>query len=78
MSRMDVERMAEDYALRTFLSAQGDTNYDELMEALNNNEVPDDIVIWEPFAGYSCDLLMFFIEGLRNEYLTFADKVRGS
>lgn len=73
MINMETNRMAENYALGFFLSEIGNVTYDELMEAFSDNKVPDDVVIWEPFEDYSCDSLIYFIEGLRNDFLKFAD-----
>lgn len=77
MDMMNINRLAENYALGFFLSEQGEVSYDELMEALSDNKVPDEVTIWQPFEDYSCDSLIYFIEGLRNDFLKFADSMRG-
>ena len=77
MSRMDVERMAENYALATFLTDWDELNYDEIMESFSMNVVPDGVIIWQPFEGFSCDSLMYFIQNTRDDYLNFADRLTG-
>jgi hypothetical protein len=77
MEQMDIERMAENFALSTYLTEWDELTYDEIMEDLNNDELPDLAVVWQPFEDYSPSDLMSFIEILRNDFLVFADKVRG-
>lgn len=77
VNKADINRMAENYAMGFFLSEQGEVTYDELMEALDKNELPDDVTVWQPFEDYSCDSLIYFIEALRDDYLNFADRLGG-
>ena len=77
MERMEIERMAENYALGTFLTEWDNLTYDEIMESLDRDEVPDLVHIWLPFENYSCAELMDYIENLRNDYLNFADRLTG-
>ena len=75
MERIEINRMAENYALATFLTDWEDITYDEIMEAFSEDEIPDTVTIWQPFEGYSCSDLMGFIENLRDDYLNFADRL---
>lgn len=76
MDNMDIERSAENYALATYLS-EYESGYDEIMEAFTKNVIPDDVTIWLPFESFEPDELAEYIEMLRNDFLTFADQVRG-
>ena len=75
MHKMDVNRMAENYALATFLSDWDELNYDEVMDAFSKDDLPDDVIIWQPFEGYSLENLMLFIENTRDDYMNFADRL---
>jgi hypothetical protein len=77
MERMEIERMAENYALGTFLTEWGELTYDEIMGSLDRDEIPEQVDIWQPFEWYSCENLIQFIENLRNDYLNFADRLIG-
>jgi hypothetical protein len=77
MDAMTIERMAENYALATYLTEFDDSSYDEIMEAFAENVIPDDVIIWLPFESFELDELREFIEITRNDFLTFADNVRG-
>lgn len=77
MERMEIERMAENYALGTFLTEWDNLTYGEIMKSLDRDEVPDLVHIWLPFENYSCAELRDYIENLRNDYLNFADSLTG-
>lgn len=77
MERIEIERMAENYALGTFLTEWDELSYDEIMEALDRDEIPEEVSVWLPFEGYDCADLMEFIENLRNDYINFADRLTG-
>ena len=74
---MEIERMAENYALGTFLTEWDKLTYDEIMDSFARDEIPAQVDIWQPFEGYSCENLIEFIENLRNEYLNFSDRILG-
>ena len=75
MELMEIERMAENYALGTFLTEWDELTYDEIIESFERDEIPAQVDIWLPFESYSCAELIEFIENLRNDYLNFADRL---
>jgi len=77
MEQMEIERMAENYALGTFLTEWDELTYDEIMDSFARDEIPAQVDIWQPFENYSCAELMEYIENLRNDYLNFADRLIG-
>jgi hypothetical protein len=77
MDQMEIERMAENYALGTFLTDWDELTYNEIMDSFARDEIPEQVIIWLPFEGYSCESLIEFIENLRNDYLNFSDRLTG-
>jgi hypothetical protein len=75
VDRMAIEREAENYALSTYLTEFELNSYDEIMEALYDDIVLDDVVIWQPFENFNLDDLAKFIEITRNDFLAFAQKI---
>lgn len=77
MQRMDIERLAENYALNQYLSDY-ESNYDEIIESLHRDDLPEDVIIWEPFEYCNLTDLAGFIENTRNDYLSFYKQVKGA
>lgn len=77
MVRMEVERLAENYALGTYLTEWGELNYDEIIDALYKGNVPEDVIIWSPFESMKLEDLSDFIEITRNDFIGFYNRVKG-
>jgi hypothetical protein len=43
MELMEIERMAENYALGTFLTEWDELTYDEIMESFERDEIPEQV-----------------------------------
>ena len=44
-----IRELAENEAMLTILSDIGDLTTDEIVEAWQNDKMPDEILVWEPF-----------------------------
>lgn len=76
MDNMTIERTAKNYALATYLTEFEDNSYDEVIEAFFKDTIPEGVIVWQPFEDMNLADLADFIEITRNDFLTFADKVR--
>lgn len=77
MQRMDIERLAENYALNQYLSDY-ESNYDEIIEGLYKDDIPEDVIVWKPFEYCSLNDLAAYIENTRNDFLSFYKQVKGA
>lgn len=67
----DVNRLAENFTLGSILSEYGNNTYDEIIEALDDGYIPDEVLAWYPFQDFSPEELLEAIEDLRNQFLMF-------
>lgn len=67
----DVNRLAENFTLGSILSEYGNNTYDEIIEALDDGYIPDNVLAWYPFQDFSPEELLEAIEDLRNQFLMF-------
>jgi hypothetical protein len=77
MNLADAERLAEQLAMAQYLSDWGDSTYDEVVESMNNGVIPDDVYVWEVIENEAPEVVISMIEGLRNEFLYFYNRVIG-
>lgn len=76
MDLMTIERTAENYALSTYLSKFETNSYDDVMESFMKDEVLDSVTIWQPFEDFDLIDLANYIEITRDDFLTFAVKIK--
>ena len=70
-------RTAENYALATYLSEFTLDSYDDIMEAFMKEEILDGVTIWYPFEDFNPIALADCIQVTRDDFLTFAGKIKG-
>lgn len=75
MDRMTMERTAEFFALDQFLTDY-ESNYDEIIEAFMADKIPDDVIIYELYENETLDQLAWLIEGLRDSFIIFGERVK--
>jgi DNA-directed RNA polymerase specialized sigma24 family protein len=79
MELMDIERLAENYALATYLTEWDELSYDEVIAALYEPQQGDyleSITIWHPFEDFSYSDLADLIECSRNDFLQMGIKAK--
>lgn len=75
MIRMTIESRAEHYALSNYLTEWDTSTYDEIREAFYKDQMPKDVIVWQPFENFNLSDLADYIEMTRNDFLQFADEV---
>ena len=63
------------YALGAVLADSNEHNYDELLESLENGEVPEGVSIWSPFENYEYHELASLIEEQHDIFKCFAEEL---
>ena len=72
MSERTVEQLAWEEAVSTALSDLGDLTADEIIERLEAGEIPNGVIVWEPFEYYDARNLLEVIDGFRAQFERFA------
>jgi REP element-mobilizing transposase RayT len=69
------KELAFNYAMDYFISDFGNLTHDQVYEALSNDEIPDEILIWEPFENYGAYYLLELMDNLSNVMIDFVWKL---
>ena len=75
MNVADANLLAEQLAMGEYLSDWGDYTYDEVMEAFWKGEIFNDVILWEVVENDAPEAVANMIEGLRNQFLYFYERV---
>ena len=67
---MNIEKLAEEYALNTFLSEYEHT-FSEIIAALYDNNILEGVLIWWPFESYPLNDLADSIYMSKLDFLEF-------
>ena len=71
----EIYKKALEEAVNTALSDLGDLSPEEIVEKLNEGEIPDEISIWSPFEYYDAANLLEVIDGFRAQFERFATEL---
>ena len=71
----DLDQLAWEEAVSTALSDLGDLTADEIIEKLEAGEIPEGVVVWEPFEYYGARNLLEVIDGFRAQFKRFSEEV---
>ena len=72
---MATNNIFEEYALGSILSDSAEMSYEDVMESLQNGEVPEDIIVWEPFEYEDPRALANRLEDFHDMFKTFAEEL---
>jgi hypothetical protein len=70
---MNKGELAMNYAVDFFISDFGELTHSQLLDALQNDEIPEQVSIWSPFENSDAGDLLILIDSLANTYITFVD-----
>lgn len=70
---MATNNIFEQYALGSVLSDSAELGYDEIMESLQNGEIPEDVIVWAPFEYEDTRALAERIEEFHDIFKAFAE-----
>lgn len=71
----NLEQLAWEEAVSTAISDLGGLTADEIVEHLEAGEIPNGVIVWEPFEYYSARNLLEIIDGFRAQFRRFAEEV---
>ena len=63
------------YALGAVLSDSNEMDYDDVLESLDNDTIPEGIIVWEPFENYYPDRLAELLEEHHDIFRAFAEEL---
>lgn len=72
----DIQEMALMEAVETVLSDLGDLLPEEILNRLDDGEIPDEIVIWYPFEECDARTIADHIRTFARQFERFAERVR--
>ena len=71
---MNIEQLASDEAIATIVSYnKNDLTTEQILEAWQAGEEPDNLGIWEPFDGYTPANLLELFDGFKSQFARFAN-----
>lgn len=65
----------EKYGLGAVLSTSNGLDFDVIVEALYNRELPDGVLVWQPFEEWDLVDVAGLIEDSRDIFKAFADEL---
>ena len=71
----NLDQLTWEEAVGTALSDFGGLTADEIIEKLEAGEIPDEVVVWEPFEYYNARNLLEVIDGFRAQFRRFSEEV---
>ena len=70
---MNKGELAMNYAVDFFISDLGELTHNKFLDALQDDEIPEQVSIWSPFENSDAGDLLILIDSLANTYITFID-----
>ena len=70
---MNKGELAMNYAVDFFVSDLGELTHSQFLDALQDDEIPEQVSIWSPFENSDAGDLLILIDSLANTYITFVD-----
>ena len=70
---MNKGELAMNYAVDFFISDLGELTHNQFLDALQDDEIPEQVSIWSPFENSDAGDLLILIDSLANTYITFVD-----
>lgn len=67
--------LVDQYALGTILTDSAELDYDYIISKLEEGEIPEDVIVWEPFELYDPKYLASILEDVRDGYRCFAEDI---
>ncbi len=68
---MNLCELSTNHAIDFFTSDLGNNTHNQFYDALCDNVIPDDVLVWEPFEHYEADDLLGHIENLALSFIAF-------
>jgi hypothetical protein len=72
---MATNNIFEEYALGSVLSDSAEMSYNDVMEALESGNIPEDVIVWAPFEYEDPRALASRIEEYHDIFKTFAEEL---
>lgn len=70
---MTKDELLNKYAVGEILTDSAETPYDELMSQLWDGNLPDDVIVWQPFESHTPEQLAERIEEARDIFQCFGE-----
>lgn len=67
--------LIKEYAVGAVLSDSADLSYDAIVEELDQDNIPEEIIIWAPFETLDAQALLEQIEEQYNIFEIFAERL---
>ena len=67
--------LVDQYALGTILTDSAELDYDYIVDQLEKNEIPEGVIVWQPFENYDPRYLASILEDVRDGYRCFAEDI---
>ena len=67
--------LVDQYALGTILTDSAELDYDYIISKLEEGEIPEDVIVWQPFENYSPNVLASILDDVREGYRCFAEDI---
>ena len=67
--------LVDQYALGTILTDSAELQYDYLISKLEEGEIPEGVIVWEPFENYPPQHLASVLDDVREAYRCFAEDI---
>ena len=71
----NLDQLAWEEAVSTVVSDLGDLTADQIIEYLEAGEIPNGVIVWEPFEYYGARNLLEAIDGFHAQFKRFAEEV---
>jgi hypothetical protein len=72
---MNKGELAMNYAVDFFVSDLGELTHSQFLDALQDDEIPEQVSIWSPFEKSDAGDLLILIDSLANMFIHFTDEV---
>ena len=67
--------LVDQYALDTILTDSAELDYDYIISKLEEGEIPEDVIVWQPFESYDPKYLASILDDVREGYRCFAEDI---
>lgn len=71
----NLNQLAWEEAVATALADLGGLTADEILEKLEEGEIPEEVAVWEPFEYYDASRLLDVISDFQGQFARFAKSV---
>ena len=68
---MNLCELSTHHAIDFFTSDLGNNTHNQFYDALCDNVIPDDVLVWQPFEHYEANDLLGHIENLALSFIAF-------